>query len=320
MLRIVRLMLTFTAAVLLVRPALAQSRVTGADLQGTVRDQTETIVQGATVTVTNQETNAVRTALTDANGRFFVAALPPGRYRLSAALVGFTTQTMEGIPVLLGQSVERTLTLSVAAGAETVTVEDEAPLVDARRTAVAFVIGQTQIDTLPINGRNFVSFAAITPGVTTDRGTSQGVAATSGLSFTGQSARSNNVMVDGLDNNDDTSGGVRGLFSQEAVREFQVLTDSYSAEFGKSAAGVVNIVTKSGTNEVHGSAFVFFRDERLNARGYFENHDVFGNPINEAKAPFRQEQWGATLGGPLWKDRTFYFPPSRSRTAWPPTS
>src|SRR5207237_5020751 len=122
----------------------------------------------------------------------------------------------------------------------------------------------------------------------------QGASATSGLSFTGQRARSNNIMVDGLDNNDPIVGSVRATFSQEAIREFQVLTNSYSAEFGKASGGIVNIVTKSGTNELHGNAFLFFRDQSLNARAHFEKFDVFGNPVDRPKAPYSQKQWGAT--------------------------
>ena len=152
-----------------------------------------------------------------------------------------------------------------------------------------------------------MSFTVITPGVTTDRTPQQGATGTSGLSFTGQRGRSNNVMVDGLDNNDSTVGAVRATFSQEAIREFQVLTNSYSAEFGKAAGGVVNIVTRSGTNELRGTAFSYFRDDALNARDHFERFDPFGNEIEREKAPFRQVQWGGVLGGPVRKDRTFFF-------------
>jgi hypothetical protein len=188
-----------------------------------------------------------------------------------------------------------------------VTVVADPPSLDARRVAVAFSVGEQQIEGLPINGRNFVNFAALTPGVTTDRTTNRGIIATSGLSFTGQPARANSITVDGFDNNDVTTGGVRGLFSQEAIREFQVLTDSYSAEFGRASGGAVNIVTKSGTNDLHGNAFFYFRDQRLNAKEHFEKFDLFGNAIDREKAPFSQHQWGGTLGGPLQKDKTFFF-------------
>src|SRR4029453_8104676 len=133
---------------------------------------------------------------------------------------------------------------------------------------VSNVVSQDQIQSLPINGRNFISFSIITPGVTIDQTPQQGASATSGLTFAGQRARSNNITVDGLDNNDITLGSVRAVFSQEAVREFQVLTNSYSAELGKAAGGVVNIVTRSGTNELRGTAFGYFRDDALNAKNH----------------------------------------------------
>ena len=123
----------------------------------------------------------------------------------------------------------------------------------------------------------------------------------------GQRARSNNVTVDGLDNNDETVGSVRAMFSQDAVQEFQVLTNGFSAEFGKAAGGVINVVTRSGTNTPSGGAYHFFRDDALNAKNYFERFDLFGNPISVEKAPFGQHQYGATLGGPVRRDRSFYF-------------
>jgi hypothetical protein len=284
----------------------AQARVTGGDVQGVVRDQNGGVLPGVTVTATNLETNVARAAVSDGEGRYTIPALPPGRYRVSAELSSFVPQARE-LTLALGQLAALDFTLRVSGGTEEVVVTAEVPVVDPTHTAVSTVVGQQQIENLPINGRNFISFSVITPGVTIDRTPEQGAAATSGLSFGGQRARSNNIMVDGLDNNDLVVGSVRATFSQEAIREFQVLTNSYSAEFGKASGGVVNIVTKSGTNELHGNAFLFFRDESLNARAHFEKFDVFGNPISRPKAPYRQNQWGGTLGGPLRKDRTFFF-------------
>jgi hypothetical protein len=291
---------------LLPAAVLGQARLTGADLQGSVEDATGAVLPGATVTIVNVETGIVRTVVTDAGGRYLAPALPPGTYRVGAALDGFTGSTREGLVLVLGQLADVDFTLGVA-GSETVMVSDVGPVVDVRNTAVSTVVGSQQIESLPINGRNFISFSVITPGVTTDRTPQTGAASTSGLSFGGQRARSNNIMVDGLDNNDLVVGAVRATFSQEAIREFQVLTNSYSAEFGKASGGVVNIVTKSGTNAFHGNAFFYYRDEALNAKDHFEKFDVFGDPVDREKAPFSQHQWGGTLGGPLRKDRTFFF-------------
>jgi hypothetical protein len=287
--------------------ALAQARLTGADLQGTIKDESGARIPGATVAAANLATNIARSVVSDDKGNYYIGALPPGTYRVTVTLRGFATQAREGLTLLLGQSAQIDFTMKVAGGTEETTVTGEVPIVDPTQTAVQTVLGQQQIDDLPINGRNFISFSVITPGVAPDRTPQQGASATSGLSFTGQRARSNNIMVDGLDNNDPTVGAVRAVFSQEAIREFQVLTDSYSAEFGKASGGVVNIVTKSGTNEFHGNAFFYFRDKSLNSKNYFDKFDVFGNPINAEKAPYNQKQEGATLGGPLKKDKTFFF-------------
>jgi hypothetical protein len=285
----------------------AQARLTGADLEGVITDQSGAVLPGTLVTVTNLETNVARTVTSDENGRFFVAALPPGSYRVSASLPGFVTQNSDNVVLRLGQSVAINFTLPLEGVTAAVTVSSAPPLVEASRTEVSSVIDQEQIEKLPINGRNFISFSVITPGVTNDRTPQQGASATSGLSFGGQRARSNNIMVDGFDNNDQVVGAVRATFSQEAVREFQVLTNSYSAEFGKASGGVVNIVTKSGTNVARGNAFFYFRDDSLNARGYFEQLDIFGNPVDLEKAPFNQKQWGGTFGGPLARNQTFFF-------------
>jgi hypothetical protein len=293
--------------VMLPGSARAQARLTGADLSGTVLDQVGGVLPGTTITVTNLDTNLVRSTTTDERGRYIVAALPPGTYRIVADIPSFVSETRDQVVLQLGQAVTMDFQLKVAGTAEAVVVMAESPIVEVSQTAVASVVNQQQIENLPINGRNFISFAVITPGVTTDRTPQQGASATSGLSFTGQRARSNNIMVDGLDNNDQVVGAVRSTFSQEAVREFQVLTNSYSAEFGKATGGVVNIVTKSGTNTVAGNVFGYYRNDQLNAKSHFEKVDIFGNPANLEKSPFEQSQWGATLGGPIKRDRTFFF-------------
>jgi outer membrane receptor protein involved in Fe transport len=284
----------------------AQSRLTAADLQGTVLDQSGGALPGVTVVATNAATNQSRSAVTDREGRYYIGALPPGVYAISAELSGFAAQKRNEVRLVIGQLAELNFTLKAGAS-EAIVVSARAPVVDTTETSVSTVVGQEQIDSLPTNGRNFLSFTVITPGVTTDRTPQQGASATSGLSFGGQRARSNNIMVDGVDNNDPVVGAVRSTFSQEAIQEFQVLTNSYSAEFGKASGGVVNIITRSGTNDHHGNAFDFFRNASLNSKGQFERFDVFGNSINQDKAPFKQSQYGFTLGGPIKRDQTFYF-------------
>ena len=287
--------------------ALAQSRATTGDLSGIVTDATGGVLVGVTVTATDVQTNGVRSGATQADGRFVLPALPPGVYTVRLARAGFTTLILEQIAVPLGAVVELPVTLQVAGVIEEVTVVPRTRTVDLERTAVSGVIGPDQIDRLPINGRNFMSFSLLTPGTAVDRTPQQGVSQTSGLTFAGQRARANNITVDGLDNNDLIIGSVREAFSQDAVQEFQVLTNSYSAEFGKASGGVVNIVTKSGTNRLGGNVFAFFRDESLNAKEHFEKVDAAGNRIARGKAPYSQQQVGVTMGGPIRRNRAFFF-------------
>jgi hypothetical protein len=302
---------------LLLFPAIAsgQSRATSADLEGTVVDQSGGIIADAEVVVANVETNIARTVATDVEGRYRVPALPPGTYRVSASRPGFTTQVRENVLLSLGHVLTVDFTLPVGGVIGEVIVTAAISPLQRSRTEISSIIDQQQIDNLPTNGRNFISFSVLAPGVAPDHTPQQGATTTSGLSFAGQRARNNNIMVDGVDNNDLVVGAVRATFSQEAVREFQVLTDSYSAEFGKASGGVVNIVTKSGTNVFRGNAFYYFRDDSLNARSYFEQHDLFGNLIDLPKAPFNRNQWGGTLGGPVRKDETFFLTSFERTTA-----
>ncbi len=284
----------------------AQARLTAADLAGTVVDESRAVLPGVTITASNMATNQARNAVTDPQGKYYIGALQPGMYTITAELSGFATQQRKPVRLVIGQLADLRFVLRQGA-AETITVSGKVPVVDTTQTSVSTVVGQEQIDSLPTNGRNFLSFTVITPGVTSDRTPQQGASATSGLTFDGQRARSNNIMVDGLDNNDPVVGAVRATFSQEAIQEFQVLTNSYSAEFGKASGGVVNIITRSGTNDTMGNAFEFFRNDHLNSKGHFEQFDVFGNHIDQQKAPFKQNQFGLTLGGPIKRDQTFYF-------------
>ena len=220
------LAVAITVVLALPTPVHAQTRATAADLVGLVTDATNAVLPGAVVTATNTETNQSRSVTSQGDGRFSILALPPGTYQVTVELSGFTREVREGVTLALGAQVDLPFSMRLAGTAETITVSGEAPLVDSQRTAVATVVSRQQIESLPIDGRNFMSFAVITPGVSTDRTPQQGASATSGLTFAGQRARSNNITVDGLNNNDTVVGSVRAAFSQEAVREFQVLTNS----------------------------------------------------------------------------------------------
>ena len=277
-----------------------QARLTGADLSGTIRDDTGAILPGVTVTATNVATNQSRSSESDGAGNYYIAALPAGTYDVATELSGFAPQSQHNVRLQIGQRINLDFTMKPGTS-EAITVSAMAPVVDTTQSDVSTVVAQEQIDNLPTNGRNFLSFSVLTPGVTTDRTPQQGASATSGLSFGGQRARANNIMVDGVDNNDPVVGAVRATFSQEAIQEFQVLTNSYSAEFGKASGGVVNIITRSGTNDPSGNLFYFYRNDDLNTKSVFEKD------LHRDKAPFDQSQWGATFGGPIVRDRTFMF-------------
>ncbi len=298
------------AAILLIAAsAYGQSGATTGSLSGVVQDLTGGVLVDAVVTATYLDTNTVRTARTDDHGRYAIAGLSPGAYAVSALAPAFVRVTT-GAPVTIivgkGTTADFTLTQVEAPGA-TVQVNAPAPFADPVRTVVSSTVARGEIDGLPINIRDPISFAFLAPGVSTDRTPQQGSSATSGMTFAGQRARSNNVLADGVDSNDSTVGGVRSVLPQDAVDEFQVLTSGYSAEFGKASGGVVGIVTRHGANNHTGTAFFLFRDDALSAKEYFERFSPAGQPIDRPKAPYGQQQFGASGGGPLRRDRTFYF-------------
>ena len=284
----------------------AQARATGADIRGQVQDASGARLVAASISARNRATNIVRDVLSDEAGRFIVAALEPGEYDLRAEHAGFSPAGRDGLVVRVGELIDLTFALDIAPIEQTVAVQAGEPLVNPSQTAVSTIVGTREIEHLPLNGRRFIELAALAAGVTTG-GPVDPAAETSGLSVLGQRPVANNLMVDGFDNNDRILGGPSGNFSQEAVREFQVLTSSYPAEFGNATGGVVNIVTRSGSNQVHATAFLYNRNTALNARGYFERLDAFGTPVNLPKATFRQDQFGGSIGVPLRRDRTFLF-------------
>ncbi len=287
--------------------ASAQTRATTGDVRVIAVDEVGAPLSQARVSITSADTGLVRHLAVTANGETSASALPIGRYVLRAEASGFASVSVDDVDIELGTITELRLTMRLATLSASVDVAAPMPLVDIQRSVIATVISDEQIATLPIDRRNYISFAVLVPAVATDRTPNQGPTETTGLSIAGQSARANNITVDGLDNNDDTTGGVRAVFSQDAVREFQVIAHSYSAEFGKASGGVVNIVTKSGTNRVASDIFGFFRDHALNSRGYFDDFNPAGAAINLPKAPFHQQQFGGTLSGPLIRNRTFGF-------------
>jgi carboxypeptidase family protein len=285
-------------------PALAQARSSSADLSGTVSDPSKSPVPGATVVATNIATGLARNGVTDANGVYRIPLLPPGEYEVKIQINGFNTQIKKGITLTVGEIIPLNFEISRGGTIDSVSVETDQPLIETERTHQSSTITQRPINNLPINGRNFLDFARLTPGVIEESPavTSVQVTAltTSGLSFSGQNGRANTIQIDGVDNNDIIGNGVRPTISQEAVNEFQINRNAYSAEFGRAAGGIINIVSKSGTNQFHGNVYNYFRNQRLDARNTFATGQL-------KDPPFKRNQPGFTVGGPILKDRTFFF-------------
>ena len=281
--------------------AVAQQTVTSATLSGRVEDKNNAAVTGATLTTTNLETNRKQHATTDAEGRYGFKYLAVGSYKLLVEAQGFTPLTRQ-LTLTVGQALDVPVKLEVAGVAETVKIED-IPLIETVRTQVAETIRPREIDELPLNGRNYLDLALLVPAVSrTNTGSNQRFAETSavpgqGLSIAGQRNLNNSFVVDGLSANDDAADLTGTYYSQDVIREFQVVTSGGIAEFGRASSGVVNIVTQSGSNEWRGKLYGYFRNQRFDAR----------NPLATRKDLLTQGQYGATIGGPLRRDQTFLF-------------
>jgi Carboxypeptidase regulatory-like domain/TonB-dependent Receptor Plug Domain/TonB dependent receptor len=278
------------------------AQATGGSLSGTVKDGTGAVLPGVTVVVVNTDTSFMRTVVTDSGGRYVAADLLPGPYSVKATLQGFTSVLRSGITMTVGRDAVVDLELTLGKISDEVTVVAEAKTVDTRTASTGGLISTGQIEGLPLNGRSFVELANLTPGVqltqTGGQSTSTGLGAK--LSVNGSRYTANLFTLDGTNLNDQfsqagsASGNVLGV---EAVREFQVLTNSFSAEYGHHTGGIINAATKSGTNSLRGSLFEFHRDDALDAKNYFD----------AAKPPFARNQFGYSVGGPIIPSKTFFF-------------
>jgi hypothetical protein len=286
--------------------AFPQAQMSSGDIKGTITDATSAVIAGAKVTVTNIDTGVARTLSSDMTGNFRFFVLPSGNYEVKIELPGFGTHVRRPVQVTVGQTIVADAQLQPASVQQEVVVQEEAPLIEPQKVQQSDTITQDRIQNLPINERNFLNFSLLTPGVTDSTGLvtfTLPQTASSGLSFAGQGGRSNNVSIDGVDNNDNAVAGVRSTMSQEAVQEFQINRSNFSAEFGRASGGLINIVSKSGGNNWHGNVFSFFRNQKLDARNPF----AFGTNGTDIDPPYSRQQAGFTLGGPVKKDRTFFF-------------
>ena len=281
--------------------AVGQATVSFAQLNGTILDSTGRTIAGAAVTLRDLDTNRTYTASSNAPGFYVVPNLPPGHYELTVQSSGFAKYVQTGIPLTVGQTATIDVTLQVASTTEIVKVTTEAPPVETTRSETSQVIDTAHIDNLPTNGRQFVDFALLTPGVATGRTSIQSTfteTEVTRISFGGMRDLSNAVTVDGADYINLGTGSQRSTPSQEAVSEFRVVNNSFGAEYGRALGGIVNIVTKSGTNDLHGSLYGYLSNRAANARSLLQTSEF---------DQYRRGQFGGTLGGPLKKDKTFFF-------------
>ena len=284
-------------AVLLSSVAWGQGVATG-DLRITVKDPQGNAVPNATVTARDQAKGVERTASSNGVGVYSILALPPASYRVSVSAPGFAPLNAQDVVVTVGGSVELPVTLAIQGAKESVNVSSEAEVIETTRTSSTDTVDEKKIDNLPINGRNYINFTLTDSQVLRDNAPNTGAAPTSGLNMSGQRARSNLVNVDGADATDNSINGVRSTVSQEAVQEFQIITNGYSPEYGRASGGVVNIVTRSGSNDFHGDVFGYLRNRAFQAV----------NPFSTVKDPaYTRVQAGAAFGGAIKKDKTFYF-------------
>ncbi|HSP14970.1 MAG TPA: TonB-dependent receptor [Thermoanaerobaculia bacterium] len=271
-------------------------------ISGTVTDESGGALPGVTVSAVNAATGLERNNVTNVSGHYQIGLLPPGVYNVKTDLAGFQAMRRDKIVVNVGS--DTTIDMKLKPGvAETVTVTAAAPVVDTTRSEVSSVVNEKAIENLPTNGRSFIDFVLTTPGVVKD-------VRLGDISFAGQRGTLNSMVVDGA-NNDNTffgqtvgrtgSGRAPYQFSQDAVKEFQVNSNAYTAEYGRAGGAVINVVTKSGTNDFHGSVFDFYRDRDLNANDYINEIN------NRAKSPYHFDQYGASLGGPIVRDKHFFF-------------
>ncbi len=287
-------------------PAVAFGQTVGASLQGTITDPTGAVVPRAQVEVRNAGTGAASPLVSDEAGRYRAPRLAPGGYELRVTADGFQTVVRKGIHLTVGQDAVLDVVLELGRPTAEISVVADASRINLASGAVSGLVDDRQIRDLPLNGRSFQQMALLQPGVTAALAAGNDVVGgrTPKISINGARPEQNNFLLDGTDINgvyNKTPGSVAGvLLGVEAVLEFQVLTNAYSAEFGRSSGGVINAVTRSGSNRLHGSAFEFLRNSALDAKNFFD-------PASQPIPAFKRNQFGASLGGPIRQDRTFFF-------------
>ncbi|HKY42242.1 MAG TPA: carboxypeptidase-like regulatory domain-containing protein, partial [Pyrinomonadaceae bacterium] len=279
---------------------------------GVVSDEKGGLVPGASVKVVNMGTNAERTATTSSDGVYEITQLVPGNYRLEIEAQGFSKYVQEPVVVNVLARTTVSPTLKVGGIGETVTVTGQSEaLVETTKTEVGGVIDQRRLENLPVNGRSFASLAILIPGATLQPSFDPTKARVGTFSVGGSTGRNLNITIDGGDNKDNAVGGILQNFSMEGIQEFALSTQRFSAANGRSGGALLSVVSKSGSNDFHGSVFGFFRDDALNANATAKladvNPELFPNPDDAVKPPFSRQQFGGSFGGPIKKDKAFFF-------------
>lgn len=268
---------------------------TTASIIGKVTDDSGAILPGALVTATNTATNVSRSATSDEAGNYRIPLLQPGNYTLQVELSGFPKQIQKDIILTVGKEAVLDFHMKLSGTAESLEVVGETPLVDSTKSVLTTTVTEKTIDNLPLNGRDYSQLALLAPGVRTVTLTNYGQ-----FQIGGQRGDAVNYTIDGGENNFSYTNESRSTFTQEGIQEFQIMTNRFSAEYGRSTSGVINVISKSGTNEFHGNGFFFFRADQLDSQDFFSKQ-------NNIDAPFDQQQGGVTLGGPIVHDKTFFF-------------
>ncbi|MGH9347378.1 MAG: TonB-dependent receptor domain-containing protein [Vicinamibacterales bacterium] len=301
-----RLIILSLALIIWAIPSPLLGQVTGGEIVGTITDESGAVLPGGSVTVRNLDTGLTRNVVAMDSGRYRVPNLPIGTYEVQAELSGFRTAIRRGIQLTVGRGATVDLTLAVGEVTEDIVVTGDAPLVETRTSGLGGLVGEQQMQDLPLNARNFVQLTLLETGVAHVRTAGTGAATGAGLRMSVHGARMehNNYMMDGTSMNSVNQAGIGGASEQamgaETIKEFQVLTSNFSAEFGRAGGGVINVVTKSGTNTLNGSAFAFHRNEHMEAHNYFD-------PKDRVLPEFKRNQFGVTVGGPIRRNRTFFF-------------
>ncbi len=299
--------LSFLALILaFLTTSFAHAQLATADILGTVTDNTGAVIPNAKVTLTDTGTNVSRTATTNGSGDYVFNLLNPSTYKIKVEAPGFKSFTTTSA-VEAGDRARTDAHLSLGESSETVNVEATTPLLQADNATVSSTVTAKSVQDLPLNGRNFINLVQLVPGANagpgnglTSGGRPDDRRATSGFSVNGQDNTLNNFIIDGIDDNERVIGTIGVKPSVEGIQEITVQTNSYTPEVGRTAGGVVNIITRSGTNQIHGTVYEFFRNDIFDANPFF-------TPQGQRKAELRQNQYGASLGGPIIKNRTFFF-------------